>query len=301
MNENNLEILHIWTEDNLKLQGVHYCSEEKETVVLMVHGMSGNFIENYFAHVLGKTLQDAGVGFIYAHNRGYNHINDIVVKNDKSEEGYETVRIGVTYERFGECMYDINSWVEECRELGYEKIILLGHSLGCNKVIHYFNKKKPKNVAGIILASPPDMVGLFKKPGYRDNYEELLKEANENMKNGKPRKILSSIIWNWYNLSSQTFLDLAVDGCPADNLPVTRNPENFEELSLVYVPILGIMGENDDIAINDLASDLQLIRSKSTNCPDFSTKFIPKANHNYDKQEKVFSEVVLKWISESKL
>lgn len=296
MNKNNTEILHIWTEDNLRLMGVHYGVDSRESVVLMIHGMSGNFIENYFSHVLGETLQGAGVGFIYSHNRGYNHINDIAIKNDDQGEGYRTVRIGVTYERFGDCIFDIAGWIDECRKLGYEKIILLGHSLGCNKAIHYFSESRPQDVSGIILASPPDIVGLFKKPEYQANYTELLKEAKENMKNSEPRKILSSLIWNCYHLSSQTFLDLAVDGCLADNLPVMRNPEKFEELSSINVPILGLMGENDDIAINDLESDLELTKTKATNCPDFSIAFIPKANHTYDKKEKAFADVVLKWV-----
>lgn len=299
MNNNNVEILHIWTEDGLRLQGVHYGVEEKETVVLMVHGMSGNSIENYFAHILGEALQKADVGFIYSHNRGYNHINDIVVRDDNPDEAHETVRMGATYERFDGCICDIDGWMKECRELGYRKIFLLGHSLGCNKVIHYFNKKNPQDIAGMILASPPDMVGLFKK--LEPDYDGLLKEARENMEKGEPRKILSSIIWDWYYLSSQTFFDLAIDGCPADNLPVMRNPEKFEELVSVDVPIFGIMGEWDDIAINDLASDLALIKAKATACPDFSTAIIPKANHTYDKQEDAFSEAIKNWIVENNI
>jgi pimeloyl-ACP methyl ester carboxylesterase len=292
----NTEILHIWTTDNLRLQGIHYDSSKKDLCVLFIHGMSGNFIENYFTSVLGKVLQEANIGFIYAHNRGYNHINDIAIKNTNQNGGYGTVRIGVTYEKFSDCVYDIDGWIKECERLGYKKIILLGHSLGCNKVIHYCSQNKSQDVVGIILASPPDIVGLFKKPEYQKNYTELLEEAAENIKNSEPRKILSSMIWNYYNLSSQTFLDLAVDNCLADNLPILRNPEKFEELASINVPILGIMGEYDDIAINDLKEDLEMIKNKATNCPQFSIEFIPKANHVYDKREEYFSGVVSDWI-----
>jgi len=294
--KNNIEVVYIWTEDNLRLQGIHYDSADKNLCVLFIHGMSGNFIENYFAHILGEKLQNENIGFIYSHNRGYYHINDIATKETNQNGGYKTIRIGANYERFNECFYDIDDWIDECKKMGYKRIILLGHSLGCNKTIHYFSQKNPKNIAGIILASPPDMVGLFKKTEYQSNYDELRKEAEENIKNDEPRKMLPSIIWDWYNLSSQTFLDLAVDGCPADNIPVMRNPEKFEELSSIDVPILGVMGENDDIAINTLENDLALIKSKALSCPQFSIEFIKEANHTYDRQEESFAKVVLSWI-----
>ena len=287
-----IEIRYIWTSDDLRLQGIHYSSESKKTCVLMVHGMSGNFIENYFAHILGEELANNGLGFVYGHNRGYNHINDILKKDGK------TVRIGAMYERFAQTIYDIDAWLEEVRKLGYSKVILLGHSLGCNKTIYYFNRKKPKDVLGIILASPPDMLGLFEKPEYQPNHKELLKEAKKNIKLSKRRKFVSGMIWDWYHLSSQTYVDLSELNGVVDNLPVLRNPDKFPELSSIDVPILGIMGEHDDIAIRTLEKDLDLIASKATSCPSFTKKFIKGANHTYDGEEKGFSRVILKWIKE---
>ena len=293
-----INILYIWTSDNLRLQGIHYIPEEKDICVLLIHGMSGNFIENYFGSVLGETLATDGIGFIYSHNRGYNHINDIATKEIKEDDGYKTIRIGAVYERFLKSVNDIEAWLNECQKFGYKRIILLGHSLGCNKTIHYYHKQNPKSVIGIILASPPDMVGLAKLPKYQLNYKELLKEAKRNVAEGNPRKLLSSLLWDWYQLSSQTFLDLFEENGPADNLPILKNPEKFPELATINVPILGIMGENDDIAIKTLHEDLGLIASKAINCPSFTKKFIKDANHTYDRQEKQFANIIKAWIKE---
>ena len=73
-----------------------------------------------------------------------------------------------------------------------------------------------------------------------------------NINNNNPRKILTSILWDWYYLSSQTFLDLFDDNCPADNLPLLRSPNKFEELSNINIPIFAFFGEHDDIAIKSL-------------------------------------------------
>lgn len=136
---------------------------------------------------------------------------------------------------------------------------------------------------------------MAKLPRYQSNYPELLAEARKNIRDNRPRKKLSTQIWNWYELSSQTFLDLFEENGPADNLPVLRNPSSFFELASVTVPILGIIGEYDDIEIRTLREDLDLIATKATNCLAFTKKFIPRANHTYDNQERQFAETILGW------
>lgn len=80
-----MDFIYTRTEDDLQLQGVHYDSETRDTLVLFIHGMGGNVIENYFAHVLGQTLSKNGVSFLFSHNRGYNHINDITIRALKED------------------------------------------------------------------------------------------------------------------------------------------------------------------------------------------------------------------------
>lgn len=296
-----MDFIYTRTEDGLQLQGVHYDSETRDTLVLFTHGMGGNVIENYFAHVVGQTLSKNGVSFLFSHNRGYNHINDIATSQLKESGGYKTVRIGVTYEIFTDSLMDIDAWMGEVRKLGYKKIILMGHSLGCNKTIYYFSERKPPEVVGIILASPPDMVGLVKLPKYQPNSTDLFREAQENIKKGEPRKILSSLIWDWYHLSSQTFLSVFSEENEADNLPVLRNSDVFPQLATIDIPILGFMGEYDDITIRTPKEDLDLIASKAITCPSFMKEHIPKASHTYDGREKELAEVVFYWIKNRSL
>src|SRR6266496_1181743 len=102
-----MNIEHVWTEDDLRLMGVHY--KGSETCILEIHGMSGNFIENYYADMLGKKLASKDYGFIYGHNRGYNHINDIATKPVKTEDnGWNLTRVGAMYELFEDSPKDIN-------------------------------------------------------------------------------------------------------------------------------------------------------------------------------------------------
>ena len=290
-----MKLEYVWTEDDLRLMGVYY--KGKDTCVIGVHGMSGNFIENYFANVLGEKLTAKGYGFIYGHNRGYCHVNDIVKKPVKSEDnGWNYTRVGEAYELFEDSLKDVAAWVEKARELGYKKVILLGHSLGCNKTIYYLYKNPDTDIIGVILASPPDMVGLVELEKYQPDHQRLLQQARELVKVGKPREILDGKIWDWYEISAQTYLSLFGQGGPVDNLPVLRNPEIFEQLATIKQPILGIIGEHDDIEIRNLKDDIELIKSKATATADFQIKFIVGGNHNYENREDFFVDAIIDWI-----
>jgi pimeloyl-ACP methyl ester carboxylesterase len=291
-----INMLHVWTSDKLRLQGIHYEPSKKDTLVLFIHGMSGNFIENYFTSLMGEQLQESGYGFLYGHNRGYNHINDIAINEVDEQNAFKTKKVGAVYERFEDSVLDIDAWYKKALELGYQKIVLVGHSLGCNKVIHYIYMKNSSNVEGVVLLSPPDMVANAKESGHSKVYEKQLKEAKKNIQEGNPDKLLTDILWNWYYLSSQTFVDMFEDGCPADNLPIMRNPERFSELESISVPVLAVMGEFDDIAVRSLEDDMNLLELKTINAASFSKVFVAGANHVYDNRGKELTKELLKWL-----
>ena len=281
-----MDLIYTTTEDRLILPGAHYPSDKKDLCVVFVHGMSGTIIDNRFADVLGQTLSKNGVGFLYGHNRGYGHISDITVADQPiSDDQKRYSRIGTTYERFEESIYDIDAWIKSAIDLGYSKIILAGHSLGGPKVIHYMSKKSPSSVVGVVLASSADMVKLFEKAD--PNHTKILEEANKNVSQSKPLEIVPIKVWNWYYLSSQTIVDLFTKGGPADVL---------SEILAIKQPILALYGENDDSFVKSAQEDLDDLKNMATNCKSFTTKIIPGANHPYDGKESEFSEVILNWI-----
>jgi pimeloyl-ACP methyl ester carboxylesterase len=213
-----------------------------------------------------------------------------------ADGGYKTVRIGVKYERFNDCVKDIDAWLKKAAEFGYSEVILLGHSLGGPKVVHYMYEKQPKNVTGIILVSPADIAGMGSSPSHQHNYKQLHDEAKECLAQRKPRQVLSGLIWDYYHLSAQTFLDFFTENGPADILPLFRNPKEFPQLASIAQPILCVMGEHDDIIIRSLSEDMDLLETKATHVKSFTKNIIPGANHTYDKKEKELSTEILKWI-----
>lgn len=283
----NIEFINnAYTRDELRLPMIHFESNKKDICIICIHGMCGTIIDNYFATVWGKLLAKNDIGFIYEHNRGHSIENDIVMKDGSFK------RCGCMYEIFEDCIYDIDLAIQTAKEKGYKRIILLGHSLGCNKVIYYYYKKHP-NILGIILASAPDMIGshLLIEP----DYEELLKEAKENIDKNQPTKLLHKMIEDYMYMSSQTYYNWFHKNSNLNNLPIISNPKNWEQLETIDVPILTFSGSKDE----DYYLHLDLLKEKATNCKNFEYQIIENTGHTYQEKELETGNLILNWINKN--
>ena len=279
-------INNAYTRDGLRLPMLHFESNKKDICVICIHGMCGTIIDNYFATVWGKLLAKNDIGFIYEHNRGHSIENDIVMKDGSFK------RCGCMYEIFEDCIYDIDLAIQTAKEKGYKRIILLGHSLGSNKVIYYYYKKHP-NILGMILASAPDMIGshLLIEP----EYEELLKEAKENIDKNQPTKLLHKMIEDYMYMSSQTYYNWFHKNSNLNNLPIISNPKNWEQLETIDVPILTFSGSKDE----DYYLHLDLLKEKATNCKNFEYQIIENTGHTYQEKELETGTLILNWINKN--
>lgn len=280
-------ITDVYTSDGLRLPMVHFESKEKDICVICIHGMCGTIIDNYFATVWGKLLSEKNIGFIYEHNRGHSIENDIVMKDGTFK------RYGCMYEIFEDCIYDIDLAIETARAKGYKRIILLGHSYGCNKVIYYYYKKRP-DILGIILASAPDMIGSHLSV-QADDYKELLKEAKENIDNNEPTKLLNKMIEDYMYMSSQTYYNWYNENSELNNLPVISNPEHWEQFGSIDVPIFTFSGSKEE----DYYLHLDLIKEKANNCNNFEYKIIDNTGHIYKAKELETGNLIFDWIDKN--
>lgn len=284
---NNVEFINdAYTKDNMRLPMVHFNTNKKDICVIFVHGMCQTIIDNYFAIVCGNLLSENKIGFIYAHNRGYSIENDILMK-----DGTYT-RCGCMYEIFEDCVLDIDLAIEKAKELGYKRIILMGHSYGCNKLIYYYYKKRP-DILGVILSSVPDMVGL--QLLRQKDYKELIKEAKENIDNGDSTKLLSNLVEDYMYMSSQTYYNWFNKNSNLDNLPVMGNSNNWYQFGSIDVPILTFSGSLE----TDNYLHLDLLKDKAKNCNNFECKIIENANHFYHNKEDEISLLILNWINKN--
>ncbi len=287
------EFFRIQTSDKLLLQGLVYTPEQTtDKVVIHIHGMAGNFYENRFLDPMAKTFTENGWSFMAVNTRGHDYIADFPLAGN--EEKY--VRRGNTFEQFVDCLEDIRPAVDFAATRGFTTIVLQGHSLGAVKVTYYLGATRDPRISRLVLASPPDMVGLFEQDG--DIHQQRVTLARELVTKGQGKEILPQKIWGSNYLSAETYLDFSIRDNPIDVFN-TYDEAKSSVLAKINVPIFAFLGSKDDAMILPLARALQVLKEKATSCPRFDTDIIEGAPHSYFGHEEEAARRILEWLGKN--
>lgn len=144
------ELISFPNRDGLKLDGILYSPGSPETIIVHVHGSLGNFYQNYFIRVMARAYLEAGLGLLSFNLSGHDGI----------AEGYRDGAfeyIGGSLMEFGDCLADIHGAIGFASEYG-QRVILQGHSLGCDRVLHYMLTSG--SIHDFVLLSPCDSYRL---------------------------------------------------------------------------------------------------------------------------------------------
>ena len=190
---------------------------------------------------------------------------------------------GSAYEKFEECVFDIAAWIDVVKKLGYTEVWLQGHSLGCSKVAYYVSQKTRGEVAGAILLSPSDMIGLVYDPvGYAD-HEVLFAEATELVKAGRGEQLLSKLLWGEQLLSAATYINLFSDDS-TDAIFNFGKPElGFAVVNAITSPVLAFTGTQDDgiVPVADPYAAMQTLEHELVQSPRVRTVVYDGAKHDF--------------------
>ena len=148
-NKNGLELIGMLF-SQLDISGV-----SSNTLIIHIHGNYGNFYNNKFLWVMSKAYVASGVDFL-----SFN-----LSAHDGLCEGYDNGAlryVGGAVAKFDESILDIEAAVQYANNIGYTRIILQGHSLGCDKAIQYL-LLYPYLSYELILLSPVDSHAVQKK------------------------------------------------------------------------------------------------------------------------------------------
>ena len=154
------ELVHVFADDGLKLDGaLHAPAPEVGTptnqlqALLVIHGTGSNFYGSRFLNYIAARATQSGTACLLVNTRGHDQITTALVQQS---DGSTTSRtIGSAYERVDECRLDLRAWVKLLNERGYQRIGILGHSLGAVKTIYAAAHESLPGVAALIAVSPP--------------------------------------------------------------------------------------------------------------------------------------------------
>ena len=131
--------------------GILYERPQHRTTVIHVHGSLGNFYQNEFLRVMAAVYTAHGINLLSFNLRGH----DALAEGYRNEWDFEYA--GGSIATFTECVIDLQAAVDFVAPFS-DRIILQGHSMGCDRVLHYLLSTGADYDA--ILLSPCDSYQL---------------------------------------------------------------------------------------------------------------------------------------------
>ena len=256
-------------------------------VVLLVHGVMGNFLARGTPRLLPNALVENGFSTL--------SINTRMAFMGQIFGG------GI----FDDSIMDIEASVNHLADEGFKKIVILGWSLGANQSVYYAANKTHPNLKGLILEGCSYSLPLSNKkrlekwdsiPSYEHIYEIAKKVLGDD-----PRNSNNDRVFIVYRAWGPTFNPSDVELHTYKTWWFMRSPEahnakTYEIISGLTVPVLFIHGENDHAVEGDEPRELKRILNESGN-DNVEVVFIPDAKHDCMENPGVTVPVLTEWLS----
>ena len=295
-----LEKIYFDTDDNVELFGLLHRPDNNlktDEIVISVHGMQSNCYKKR-EDILGNTINKSGIAYFAFNNRGTE-----IACYTKRTDGSKILNGGCAYEDVLESYYDIKGAIDKMLELGYTKIHIQGHSLGCTKIVYSYNRLKNENYANldkiksVILLSWVDLVELQKYDLGINKYNEVLNLAIQKEKDNQEMDLLPSDSFD-HPISVKSYLRYYRDNEDIDFARFSDKEYDFKEINNLKIPLFLRWGEKD-LVIQSLDELIEFLKSKINNSK-LDIDYIKDTDHGYSNKEEILGKEIVKFINMSK-
>jgi pimeloyl-ACP methyl ester carboxylesterase len=281
------QLVYVRSADDVVDGGILFTSTDsrsKPLAIIWVHGWGANFYTPSYVGI-GRALAERGFPTISVNTR----MHDIGNVEKYTLLG-KRVRGGGYWGITSEDERDIAAWIDYAQQLGYSRVVLVGHSAGWASVAHYQADSQDRRVAGVVLASPG--VGYSPQP----DDPQLLAQAKKLVDEGAgddlirlPNRAYPSFV------SAATQLDVANTPRQYKDFFGTQTPD--AAITRVTCPVLAFYGSKDDIGgEKDLALLTSSVRRLAHGPDRVDTAMIARGNHEYVGEETQVAQVITRWI-----
>jgi pimeloyl-ACP methyl ester carboxylesterase len=277
MTDMSSPIANVTTRDGFILHGLLTEPVKPATTIdIHIHGAGGNFYGNSYFEGLTLRLVDLGMAYLSTNNRGAG-----VYELEKG-----SISHGVSLEKFADCVLDIDAWIECALNKAYENIVLEGHSYGTEKIVYYMHEGSHRDrVKGVIL------LGFSENVGVQMKYEQSLgksyqQEAQELASKGEHERLLSDLfgLCGELPISAQTYLHCFTEhSANALALPL-RQGGNLTSFQNIHVPILGVIGDQDEreYTVLPIKDAVELLKTENSRAEVYQ---VEKSDHVFSGKE----------------
>lgn len=255
-------------------------TNSNKIALLHIHGLHSGWSSS-----TGLTLFSLSENIFLINTRGAG-LACSIKKNIDGKKHYLTT--GSAFEKFEDCIKDITGAIDFLKTQGYKKIILSGHSTGCQKIIFTQLQQPVKEVVGLVLLAPADDLNLNKQL-FKNSFTEKLKKAKSiNHLNPNPEEfnlLSGKRFWEQNNPKS-------IEG----NLFNYTKELSF--LKKINIPILSIFGKEEQYAV--ISPDLMLKKiQKYTKHSQSEIKLIA-GDHSFTDEAKELIKTIQTWMKKIK-
>lgn len=245
--------------------------QPSRTLLLYVHGMGSNFYRSMTKKEMMAQGPRAGLDVLSFNNRG------------REED--------VASEVFTDCRHDLDAAVAFGLARGYERLVLLGHSTGCQKITYYQAARRHPRVAAIVLAAIGDDYAIARRDLGR-RYDAQVARARALMKSGKGDTIMTAK--GCLGFAAHRFLSVAD--------PFQREAEIFNmdgalrTFRRLTCSTLAVLPEKEEFAclpVTEMAARLRRV----ARARPFDTVLIPDADHGFKGREAETIGVIVDWLN----
>ena len=254
----------------------------KPVAVIWVHGWGVNFYYPTYT-MIGRALAERGLTTISVNTRMHDLATSATHRRGKR------VRGGGYWGIQSEQTLDLAAWIDLAEQLGFERVVLAGHSAGWAAVAAYQVTTEDPRVAGVVLAS-----GAVQSL-HPERDPELIAQARRLIAGGTgddlirlPNRSFPSFI------SADNLLDQA--NTPPELLDFFGIDSQNAGMARLGCPLLAFFGTRGDVGGE---ADLELVASSLSRLSNtrsrVETRMIERADHMYTGEEAQVAQTISDW------
>jgi pimeloyl-ACP methyl ester carboxylesterase len=273
------ELIYATTEDGLLLEGIAMkpASTAQSAAIIWIHGNAASFSAPGYVRV-GRALADLGYRAVIGNTRGHDIACTLWHADASLPSGG-----GAGWERLEEAPRDLAAWVEIATSLGAERVVLVGHSTGAQRVVLYQSERQDSRVAGLVLASPA--LHDFLPPGELDAAERMVKE-------GHGLDVTPAQPWApWYRQSAETVTGKAAILAHMLEADAEGRPPI---IAGIHNPILAFCGTREPQS----EAALETITRAAVFAASVDRETLADADHFYSQHEADAAALIARWVTE---
>ncbi|MGB0034133.1 MAG: alpha/beta fold hydrolase [Candidatus Acidiferrales bacterium] len=259
------------TADGTLLDGVLYqpAANPRPTAILLVHGFGSNFYSGYFPF-FARTAAAQGYATLALNMRDHD--------------------TGPKVSDFADNEMDIAAGLDCLRKLGYARFVLLGQSMGTNRVLYYQAATRDPSIPATVLVSGPG--NLFEWNVWQLGREKAQASVDEALKiqaaGHEQQFMLVDLGPLGKALYTARYL-LSLRGPKARSDP-------YQNIQKLKNRILIVQGTADKLVEPSTADRLKRAAASS---PAVDLIFFEGADHSFRGQETLLAQRILAWIKEA--